>query len=232
MSSETTASKRAFTSFVAEHFAVMLERHGYRRAAPTAFQAERDRVVRAAAFVLSKDRRRFVPRFNIWLAPFYDELGVTVLRDLPALVSDRPNADWWRWPSSESDRNQIGAQVADALKHVGLPWLDRQSQLPALIEHLESQRYRENADGQLKYAFGELGAAGVVGAHVGGSTAALRVRPEAIRHLSYAYELAGRPSEALAAWQEYCEIFPPSEATDSTRSVKARLEYLAALAGA
>lgn len=224
--------KRAFNAFVTMHFAELVEEHQYRRVTPTTFRAERDRVVRAVAFVLSRDGRRFVPRLNVWLAPFHEELGVTILRDLPALLEDQPNADWWRWPSSDLERNHVGAEVADLLERVGLPWLDRQSRLPALIEYLESRKYREDVDGQLNDALGRLRTAGVVAARVGGSADSLRVRPEAIQHLSYAYELAGQPRKALAAWQEYCGIFSPSEETDIARSMKARLERLTALIGA
>jgi hypothetical protein len=229
--SSSSQSRKEFNAFIRQHFTERLGRHGYRLTKPTNFERDRDQVVTRVTFLLSRDGRRFVPRFNVWLAPFYAQTGVMVLKDLSAIVHGAADSRWWRWPHGAAERDRVAREVLALLESEGLPWLLHHGQLPGLIEYLDSRKYRTSERAA------SLGGKGMeqggittlysdaVGASIGGRSDH-RVQPEVVQHLSYCYELQGRWEEALASWKEYCGVFPPSEGSEFSAGVKRRLEYL------
>jgi hypothetical protein len=137
------------------------------------------------------DPRRFTVRLSIGLVPV-SENGVILSTDLHLLIS--PNNSWYALSASDT------ARMERDMVEVGLPWVERHSDLAELTRALESALAPPATtpkSGIWPWRRGEADHRGK------------RINPLYLRALSHCYELQSRYVEALAYWREYLATRDP-----------------------
>jgi hypothetical protein len=197
--------KNDFHQFVLEEFGGDFTDLGYRLKGGSFTKPLRG--VRAiATFMRYHDRLR--PMFNVRLQiAFTDQPGVVLASDLSTLIGIGSNPKEWCWPLAGDDRRRISAEISEALRAQGLPWLERLIDPTHLAGELEAnKRVTPESDAQRDAIMAALGAAGVTVAHQspGFSTShAGKIIPNKVKALSFCYQLTEEWERALGAWDDY-----------------------------
>src|SRR5262245_41647241 len=198
-----------FQAFVRDDFGPWLGTLGYRRKGG-AFEKHQTGVSVIAIFMRYHEPRRgfFNVRLQVALTDFVPELGAVVSRDLSTLVGRDTRPPGWRIPDFDApEREHVSAELLEALDSTALPWLETFLDVRALAAHLELEKFVEaEADVSQQEILAALANAGIRVAYQSPGLASPRagkVRPAALRALSFCYQLTDQWDLALRAWDDY-----------------------------
>jgi hypothetical protein len=152
----------------------------------------------------------FMPRLSVGLASVGSDVAV-LSTDLHVLKSPE-TAAWYPWEIGKWDPSEVSKDLIT----LGLPWLERNTDLEQMAEVLEGRRRRSKEPRRTSWwPFGPS------------HTAPRSVDSAALQFLSHCREAQGRYGEALKVWEEYAaSLTALREGTEAYDKISARTEDL------
>lgn len=179
---------KAFNETVCAALGPLLADRGYSERAPCTFVRDCGASFGTVWLVPGTGslRGQFMPRLSVGLAALGGTVAV-LSTDLHVLQSPQTTA-WYSWEDEEWDSKGVSADLIS----LGLPWLERNTDLQHLAQALEARR--RHASAPLKSSWW---------AFARNQRPPQSVDSNALRFLSYCREAQGRYGDALEVWREY-----------------------------
>jgi len=186
----------------------LLPSHGYVRVEEDTYKKQLQSTFGLVGLVEYTDN--VIPRLSVGL-PVFDRDKVVLSTDLHVLVS--PAKLVWYSPGHDPDAE--AARIEQDFIRLGLPWLERHTQLDELTRVFEARLTTEPTAPPPKRWWQRSQPQ---------PSAQRRPVPMTWRVLSYCYQEQGRWREALEAWRNYVGTAPSSEDQARSAMLEAKIQ--------